>query len=77
MGGFSDAVDCPRCGSIESLERLQYYNDVSGCCLLCGYEFKTVHTIITLKDLNERRMDLYMEPLTELKMPVEGWIEKT
>jgi len=76
MSGFSDAMDCPRCGSIESLERSVDRDDVSGCCLECGYEYNTVYTVMTLDSVNEERVDCCMEPITELKKPVEGWTDE-
>lgn len=76
MSGFSETVDCPRCGSVESLERSVDRDDVSGYCLECGYEYKTVYMLMTLEDVNEQRVDIGMEPLTELKKPVEGWTDE-
>ncbi len=73
MSGFSEIIDCPRCGSTESLERSIDSDDVNCYCLECGYEYKTVYMLMTLEDVNEQRGDSDMEPLTELKKPVDGW----
>lgn len=73
MSGYSEAVDCPRCGGTESLERSEDHDDVSGCCTECGYSYKTTHKILSLDEVNEERDAFNMEPLTELKKPVEDW----
>lgn len=73
MSGYSEAVDCPRCGSTESLERSVDRDDVSGCCLECGYEYHTQYSVASLDEINEERKNVDMESLTELKPPVEGW----
>jgi len=76
MSGFSDTVDCPRCGSTESLERSVDHDDVSGYCLECGYSYKTIYEAMTLEEVNEERAALEMEPLTELKKPVDDWTDE-
>lgn len=73
MGGYSEAVDCPRCGSPESLERSIDSDDVSGYCIECGYSYRTEPQILSLAEVNEERAVSVMPPLTELKKPVEGW----
>ena len=73
MGGYSEATDCPRCGSEESLERSIDTDDINGFCTECGYSYKTVYELGTLEEVNKERVDCNMEPLTELKKPVEGW----
>lgn len=75
MSGYSEAVDCPRCGSKESLERSVDKDDVTGICLECGYLYRTAHEVVSLSELNEERVQFGMEPLTELKKPVEGWVD--
>ncbi len=77
MSGYSEAADCPRCGSTESLERSIDRDDISGFCLECGYSYKTVYENIALKEVNEERVEFDMEPLTELKKPVEGWTDES
>lgn len=79
MAGYSEAVDCPRCGGEESLETSWESHDNSGegTCLECGYTFNTgvgtIETVMTLEEANNERKEFDMEPLTELKSPVEGW----
>ncbi len=73
MGGYSEAVDCPRCGSTESLERTIDRDDVSGFCSECGYEYHTQHSVMSLDAVNEERTESELEPITELKPPVDGW----
>ena len=73
MSGYSEAVDCPRCGSAGSLECSVERVDVSGNCSECGYGYQTVYSIVSLEETNEMRKELDLEPLTELKSPVEGW----
>ncbi len=72
MSGFSEIVDCPRCGS-ESLERSVDSDEISGCCLECGYEYHTVFSTMTPDEVNDERLGLELEPLTELKSPKEEW----
>lgn len=76
MAGYSEAVDCPRCGSTESLERSVDRDDVSGYCLECGYSYKTVYENMTLEQVNEERNLFDLESLTELKKPIEGWTDE-
>ncbi len=73
MGGYSEAVDCPRCDSTESLERSIDSDDISGCCMECGYMYYTAFSVMTLYKVNEERVEAEQEPLTTLKSPVEGW----
>ncbi len=73
MSGYSETVDCPRCGSEESLEHSVDGDDVCGNCSECGYGYQTMHSVVSLEEVNEMRKELEMEPLTELKKPVEGW----
>ncbi|MBA7638617.1 hypothetical protein ES703_46273 [subsurface metagenome] len=76
MSGYSEAVNCPRCGSIESLERSVDRDDVSGVCLECGYSYKTIYENLSLEEVNEERDASELEPLPKLKEPVEGWTDK-
>lgn len=73
MSGYSEARDCPRCDSKESLEVSVDDIDVSGTCLECGYCFHTLHEVIPLSGVNEERKEFDMEPLTELKKPTGSW----
>ena len=73
MSGFSEAMDCPRCSSTESLEHSVDGDDVNGFCSECGYGFHTEYTVHTLEAVNEERVEFEMEPLTVLKPPVKGW----
>lgn len=73
MSGYSEAIDCPRCGSKESLEHSVDHDDITGFCSECGYEFHTQYSVLSLEEINEERAEFNLEPLTELKPPVEGW----
>ena len=73
MSGYSEAQDCIRCGSIETLEVTIDRDDVTGMCLECGYEYHTVSSVMTLEEVNVERVEIEQEPLTELKPPIEGW----
>lgn len=73
MSGYSEAVDCPRCGSSESLERSVDKDDISGYCVECGYEYHTQFSVMSLDEVNAERIAVNLEPLSELKPPVEGW----
>lgn len=74
MSGYSDTINCPRCGSL-SLEQSIDRDDVSGICVECGYEYHTVTSLVTLEQINETRIAFELEPLTELKLPVKGWTD--
>ena len=73
MSGYSEAVDCLRCGSTESLERSFDRDNISGFCSECGYSYKTIHENLSLEEVNEERSISGLEPLSELKKPVEEW----
>lgn len=75
MSGYSEAIDCPRCGSKESLEHSVDRDDVTGFCLECGYEYHTESSVLSLEQVNEERAVFMtdLEPLTVLKPPVEDW----
>ncbi len=73
MGGYSEAVDCPRCEGKETLERSVDRDDVSAVCLECGYEYRTVMKVMTLEEVNEERSICAQEPLTKLRKPVKDW----
>jgi len=77
MSGYSETVDCPRCGSVETLVRSVDKDDVFGSCLVCGYAYRTVHSVASLDEINEERAILGMESLIELRPPVEGWIDES
>lgn len=75
MSGFSEAADCPRCGSEKSFERSWDDCGSSGYCLECGYSFYTVDmdTQLTLEEVNEERKIAEMPPLKELKPAQTTW----
>ena len=77
MSGHSETQDCPRCGSLESLEASidLKWDEINGICLECGYEYHTVSSVLTLEKLNKERAACELEPLKELKPPVEGWTD--
>lgn len=73
MSGYSETQNCPRCGTKDSLEASVDRDDISGICLECGCEYHTEYRVMTLEEVNEERVESGMEPLKELKRPVEGW----
>lgn len=77
MSGSSESLDCPRCGTKESLEAYEDNDDghpsVGGECLECGYEYHTDHSVMTLEEVNEARENGGLEPLSELKDPLSNW----
>lgn len=75
MSGYSERIDCPRCGSRKSLERSVDRDDVSGICLECGYLYRTIYEVSSLEELNEERKVYDMPLLTALKPAVEGWVD--
>ena len=76
MSDYSETIDCLRCGSTESLEHSVYGDNVYRFCSECGYEVYTQYSVHDLDTVNEERVELRMEPLTELKKPVEGWTDE-
>lgn len=75
MSGYSEAINCPRCGSEESLEHSVDDGDIYGFCAECGYTYKSEmqYGVADLDDVNAERKEFDLEPLTELKSPVDGW----
>lgn len=76
MSGYSEARDCPRCGSTESLEHSQDDDYFAGFCHECGYGYSTKFSLASLEEVNDERKAYELEPLTELRSPVEGWAEE-
>ncbi len=76
MSGYSEAIDCPRCGSTESLECSVDRDNVSGVCSECGYSYKTVYENLSLEEVNEERRAFELEPLLKLREPIEGWTDE-
>ncbi len=67
MSGWSEAVQCPNCGTENSFEVWFERYEVGGLCLECGYMIETVEKQLTLEEVNEERAEVDMKPLTELK----------
>lgn len=70
MSGWSDSQDCPECGSENSLKSFGDHkprDTVGGECMDCGFEYHTVEGQMDLEEVNERRKDYDLEPLTQLK----------
>ena len=70
MSGWSDCQDCPECGSKDSLMTYgesRPYETGGGECLECGFKYYTTEEQMDLDEVNERRKDYDLEPLTELK----------
>ncbi len=75
-GGSYDDV-CSRCGGENLVCYSDYkpYDQCSGICLDCGFEYHTVEGQLTLEEVNERRQDYELEPLKSLKEPTQEWKE--
>lgn len=73
MSGYSETVDCSRCGSDGSLEASIDRDDIAGTCLECGYEYHVVHSVLTLDEVNKERKATGLEPISALKPPLDGW----
>ena len=75
MSGYSEAINCPRCDSIESLEHSVDDGDINGFCNECGYGYEShiVYKVHSLQEVNEERTEFELEPLIVLKSPIEGW----
>ena len=59
---------CPKCDS--EMHRYSDYKPTtyeSGECLECGYSFYTKDEQLTLKDINDTRIDMDLKPLKKLK----------
>lgn len=69
MSGNSYNSTCPNCGdeNVDSYNDWKPFDTVSHECLICGWCAYTNESQATLEEVNERRADLEMEPLTELK----------
>lgn len=78
MSGHSDSVRCPRCGADDALQTSSDYkpfDQVSGTCSACGFQFWTDSAIAGLEEVNELRAELELEPLTELAKPFDAWLQ--
>ena len=67
MSGCSDEMECPKCGRIMQI----YTNwkrpaEDGGECLECGYAYYIVEEIMSLKEVNELRIDQELKPLKKL-----------
>lgn len=70
MSGSSYSVACFKCGGQETLNisaDWKPYDTSSGECLECGFSFYTKEEQMSLKEVNEQRLEIDLEPLTELK----------
>ena len=70
MSGSSDSQDCPRCkgkNSLQTYSDWKPYDCVSGECIKCGFSYYTKEEQMDLEEVNERRADLELKPLKELK----------
>jgi len=66
MGSHSYSETCPKCGEEMDCTTETKTPYSSGECLNCGYYFYTKEEQYTLEELNERRLDQELPPLTEL-----------
>ena len=69
MSGYSEVIDCPKCGSKESLEHSCSYDYYTDICLECGYFFEEMveEKRLSLKELNQKRKEFELEPLKRRK----------
>jgi len=67
MAGWSEAIQCPECGTEDSLEIWFERYELGGACLECGYVIETVSKQLSLEEVNEERIESGMEPLTKLR----------
>ncbi len=75
MGGYAEAIDCPRCDGKETLFKSIDRDDVSAVCLECGYEYHTITHVMTLEEVNKERSICAEESLNELRKPKDGWVD--
>lgn len=68
MSGSSFGETCPKCGGeMNCYSDWKPYSTVSGQCLDCGFIYYTKEDKISLKEVNEQRVDCDMKPLKKLK----------
>ena len=72
MSGCSYSTDCPICGgNLVTYSDYKPHDNVSGICLECGLEYRTVDSQLTLEEVNEERVNYDLFPLWELKTKKE------
>ena len=70
MSGCSYGSICPKCGGeMSCYSDYKPYDTVFGECLNCGFTYYTKEEQKTLEEVNERRLDAGLEPLTKLREP--------
>lgn len=69
MSGCSASGICPKCDSNNLMTYTDWkpYDYVSGECLDCGFCYYTQEEQLTLKEVNERRIDQELKPIKKLK----------
>lgn len=67
MSGCSYDSTCPMCGNqMGCYSDGKPYDQASGTCLNCGFQFWTQEGQMTLEEVNELRVEAGLEPLKEL-----------
>lgn len=69
MSSWSDSQDCPMCLGKDILMTCgsnRPYDSSNGECLECGFCFYTREEQMTLDEVNEKRLDYGLDPLTKL-----------
>lgn len=68
MSGHGYSTTCPQCGnSMEAYEDYKPHPFVDGHCLECGFAYTTEEYQLDLEEVNDRRAEIDLEPLKNLK----------
>jgi len=66
MSGFSSQEICPICGKpMTAYSDYKPFDSVFGECLNCGFTYYTKVEQLSLEELNERRKEEGLKPLTQ------------
>lgn len=73
MSGYSESINCPRCGGEETLEHSIDNSSVDGFCINCGYWYRTIEGVTSLNELNEERKGVNLPELIVATQPLSTW----
>lgn len=73
MSGFSSSVDCPNCGNSADFHDYTKPFDYSTIsCLHCGLIIEPKIRYLTLKELNQLRLDAEMDKIERATRPPQN-----
>lgn len=74
MSGFSDGVPCPNCGrEADRYTDYKPFDYTTITCIHCGLKITPKIEYMTLKELNQQRLDCDMEKIERTKRPPQNY----